>query len=387
MKILHSGDWHISNRGTVARRYIIKDGINQTLLDRIYAIGRICDYAEENEIDLIVIAGDLFDHSNPENISILVAVEAIERLSEQAPVIIVKGNHDGGKGSEIANALAPFKWKSPKFGVYVSDRPELFTILTQKRKIQVFTLPYPRKSGLLTDPQYKTLSPEELNGFVSRKMEEILSGFHAGIDREAVNVLVGHITVAGGCYSKEQIVPMFDISIRKEFLEPFDVVCLGHLHEVQEYYCGAIARSGFGEEDMKVGFKVHHVEDKYSEFIELPARRYLTIQVDEFMKNEELTGVEPETVIRIKGKVKKHEYDSVVRKIKSLEFPFVKNAVEIESEVVRLSENDQGNDPTLEEAIRIWAQGRDGYDKLIDLIVAKAKEIEGRWKTRETDPD
>lgn len=387
MKILHSGDFHISNRGTIAGRYILKDGINQTLSDRIGAIKRICDYAEENEIDLIVIAGDLFDHSNPENVSILVAVEAIERLSEQAPVIIVKGNHDGGKGSEIANALAPFKWKSQRYGVYVSDRPELFTILTKKRKIQVFTLPYPRKSGPLADPQYKTLSPEELNGFMSRKMEEILAGFHAGIDREAVNVLVGHITVAGGCYSKEQVVPMFDISVRKEFLEPFDVVCLGHLHEVQEYYCGTIARSGFGEEDMKVGFKVHHVEDKYSEFIELPARRYLTLQVDEFMKNEELTGIEPETVIRIKGKVKKHEYDSVVRKIKSLEFSFVKNAVEIESEVVRLSENDQGNDPTLEEAIRIWAQGHEGYDKLIDLMVAKAKEIEGRWKRHEIDPD
>jgi exonuclease SbcD len=387
MKIVHSGDFHISNRGTVAGRYILKDGINQTLSDRICAIKRICDYAEENEIDLIVIAGDLFDHSNPENVSILVAVEAIERLSEQAPVIIVKGNHDGGKGSEIANALAPFKWKSPRFGVYVSDRPELFTILTKKRKIQVFTLPYPRKSGLLADPQYKNLSPEELNGFVSRKMEEILAGFHAGIDREAVNVLVGHITVVGGYYSKEQIVPMFDIAIRKEFLEPFDVVCLGHLHEVQEYYCGTISRNGFGEEDMKVGFKVHHVEDKFSEFIELPARRYLTIQVDEFMKNEELAAIEPETVIRIKGKVKRHEYDSVVRKIKSLEFPFVKNAVEIESEVVRLSEDEHGNEPTLEEAIRIWAQGREGYDKFIDLMVAKAKEIEGRWKSRETDPD
>lgn len=203
MKILHSGDWHLSNRGTVAGRYVMKDGINQTLVDRIYAIKGICNYVEENEIDLITIAGDLFDHSNPENVSILVAVEAIERLSEQAPLIILKGNHDGGKMSEVANALAPFKWRSPRFGIYVSDRPELFTIFTQKCKIQVFTLPYPRKSGLLADPQYKNLSPEELNAFVSRKMEEILAGFNAEIDREAVNILVGHITVAGGYYSKE----------------------------------------------------------------------------------------------------------------------------------------------------------------------------------------
>jgi len=152
MRALHTGDWHLSNRGTVAGRYVLRYGVNLNLWDRIEAVRRICEYAEEDELDLIAIAGDLFDHSNPENIAIKVAVDAIERLSEQAPVVIVKGNHDGGKGSEFANALAPFGKSQRKNGIYVSDRPEIIPIISKQRTIQVFTLPYPRKSALITSP-------------------------------------------------------------------------------------------------------------------------------------------------------------------------------------------------------------------------------------------
>jgi exonuclease SbcD len=390
MRVLHSGDWHISNTGVVAGRYVLRDGVNLCLWDKIQSIRAICDYVAENEIDLIAIPGDLFDKPNPENVAIKVAVEAIEKLSEFAPVVITKGNHDGGKGGEWATALSVFGSGLRKHGIYVSDRPEIIPILSNQRKIQVFTLPYPRKSALYTVPQYKTLSPEELSRFVGFKMEEILNGFTAQFDRYALNVLVGHFTVASGMYSPDQTVPPFDISIRKECFEKFDLVLLGHLHMPQEFYSGAIFRGGFGEEDTKAGFKVHELSQNADgawikteeRFIELPARKYLTLRVDEFLENgtEKIDEAGPETAIRIKGRVKRYEYDEVVQKIKALHYPFIKNAIEVESETVRVEEGGISQEPTVEEAVRIWGQGKDGVDKFIERLVEAARDIEYQWK-------
>ena len=390
MKITHSADWHLTNSGTIASRYVTRDGVNLCLWDKIQSVRVICDYVAENDTDLVAIAGDLFDKPNPENVAIKVAVEAIERLSEFAPVVIVRGNHEGGKGGELANALSVFGSGLRKNGIYVSDRPEIIPILSKQRKIQVFTLPYPRKSALYTVPQYKTLSPEEVSRFVGFKMEEILSGFNAQLDRYALNVLVGHFTVASGMYSPDQTVPPFDISIRKECLEKFDLVLLGHLHMPQEFYSGAIYRGGFGEEDTKAGFKVYEIcpdgEVGWTrieeQFIELPARRYLTITAKEFMANggKMLNSSDTEVAIRIKGRVQRHEYDDVVRKMKALHFPFIKNAVEVESETVRVEEGGISQEPSVEEAVRIWGKEKEGVGMFIDRLIEAAKEIEYRWK-------
>ena len=397
MRVLQTGDWHLSNSGTIAGRYVLRDGVNLCLWDKIQSLRIICEYAEENELDLIAVTGDLFDKANPESVAIKVGVEAIERLSENAPVVIVKGNHDGGKGSEAANALAPFGRWSERFGVYVSERPQVFSILSKGRKMQVFTLPYPRKSALYNAPQYKTLSPEEVSRFVGFKMEDILTGFTAQLDKGALNILVGHVTLAGGMYSKEQTVPPFDISIRKEFVEKFDLPLLGHLHMPQEFYAGAIFRGGFGEEETTVGFKVHEVQEDSSigwtrideQFIELPSRRYVTLKADEFLQDSAQTIEKygPEAAIRIKGRVQRHEYDEIVKKIKALHFPFVKNAVEMESDAVRVEEDGISQEPTVDEAIRIWGQHKDGVDKFIDKLVVAAKEIEYKWKTEKGERD
>jgi exonuclease SbcD len=397
MRVLQTGDWHLSNSGTVAGRDVLRDGVNLCLWDKIQSLRIICECAEETELDLIAITGDLFDKANPESIAIKVGVEAIERLSENAPVVIVKGNHDGGKGSEVANALAPFGRRSERFGIYISERPQVFSVLSKGRRIQVFTLPYPRKSGLNNAPQYKTLSPEEVSRFIGFKMEEILTGFTAQLDRGAVNILIGHFTLAGGMYSKEQAVPPFDISIRKEFVEKFDLTLLGHLHMPQEFYAGAIFRGGFGEEETIAGFKMHEVQEDSSvgwtrideQFIELPARKYVTLKAEEFLQDglQIIEKYGAEAGIRIKGRVPRHEYDEIVRKIKALHLPFVKNAVEIESDAVRVEEGGISQEPTVEEAVRIWGQHKDGVDKFIDKLVVAAKEIEYKWKTGKGERD
>ena len=387
IKILHSADWHLSNRMTIAGRFVLSQGINLALLDRVQALKKIIEYAQKNDADLIVIPGDIFDHHDPEDVAVDVAVSTIESLSEQAPVVIVKGNHEGGKASEVSNALASLKQRP---GIFLFEEPGMLPILIKDRHINIFALPYPKKPSPKSDPSLRELSPEEISVFVSRKMEEVLTGFQTKIEKDAINVLVGHFTVAGSIYSKEQSVPPFDISVRKEFLEPFDVVCLGHLHEPQEYYSGAIARSGFGEQDMKVGFKVHEVQESSrqkaecsvkTEFIELPARQYETISPDEFLQGiSQGFHYQNGVAVRIKGKLPKFEYDEVMRKIKAENLQFFKNSLEVESDTAGGNgSGDVSEEPSLEEAIKLWAVNREGVGKFMDQLIVAAKEIEAKF--------
>jgi exonuclease SbcD len=375
IKILHSADWHLSQRGNVAGRFVLENGINITLLDRIKALEKICEYVESENVDLTVIAGDLFDNANPENIAIRAAVQTIERLAEVAPVVLIRGNHDGK--SSTSSALAPFGTLARRNGIYVFEQPEVFSLIIKDTKVQIFVHPYPRRSDFQQDPQLKLMSPEEISIHISGKLEETISGFSSMIERDAVNILVGHFTVGGGSYSKEQNVPVFDVSVREEFLAPFDIVCLGHLHAPQPYYSGSIARNGFGEQDQKVGFKVYDIqpgEKPIEQFIELPAREYVTVNPEEFLKDGHFS---PDAAVRVKGKIPKHEYDEIIRKMKALNMPFLKNAIEIESDTAGGNGGDTSEELSLEEAIKLWATSRDGIALFLDRLILAAQEVEG----------
>jgi exonuclease SbcD len=391
MKILWSGDWHLTNKGAICGKFVMQDGINILLQDKIGALNRICEYAEENSVDLTVIPGDIFDNNYPESVSIKVAVETVNRLSKVAPVMIVAGNHDR-KGPLEQSALASLVFRE---NVTVCETPEIINMIIQHKGIQIFALPYPRKFHLLADPQYKGLGPEELNRIVSGKTEEILSGFRAEIDRECLSILVGHFTVSGGQYSPGQFAPMWDITIKKEFFEPFDIVCLGHLHEAHDYYSGTITRTGFDDEEMTPGFKMIEVnitdspiglkKTMVTEFIELSSREFFTFTPSEFLHDDfSFDGIKKDDAIRFKGKLNRAEYEQYMRRLKELDMSFIKNAAEIESEILRTSA-DNGNsteEMSTEDALKLWAREKPGYEKVIEQLTAKAQEIEGKWRKR-----
>lgn len=85
MRILHTGDWHI--------------GINRWGIDRSEEVFRSIDFivktVEEEDIDVILIAGDLFDHRTPKGENLQRATRILQKLGEsERKVIVVTGNHD-----------------------------------------------------------------------------------------------------------------------------------------------------------------------------------------------------------------------------------------------------------------------------------------------------
>ncbi len=86
MKILHTADWHLGKRLDRFSR----------LEEQILVMDEIVKIADEQNVDIVLVAGDLFDNFNPSVEAIELFYKTLKRLSQNGkrPVIAISGNHD-----------------------------------------------------------------------------------------------------------------------------------------------------------------------------------------------------------------------------------------------------------------------------------------------------
>jgi exonuclease SbcD len=211
LKILHTADIHLDSDsyGNAEQRQA-----HRALFQHCFRT--IIDRALEEAVDLLLIAGDLFDHNRVPDDTIRFTTEQLQRLRQ--PAVILPGNHD----CLYTNAIY--------------DRHDL---TTPCGKVQVIT---------------------ELNGQVielpdldvvlwGRAMEEHEPGFHPLEHLPTRHDQRWHIAMAHGFYyatrqEAERSSPIFAEEIRDT---GWDYVALGHQHaltdvsqgEVVAYYPGA----------------------------------------------------------------------------------------------------------------------------------------------------
>lgn len=98
MKILHTADWHLGKYlGNLSRHEEQKAVLNE-----------ICDIADREMADAILIAGDIFDSPNPPTESIELFYKTLKRLSNNGlrAVVAIAGNHDAPSRIEAPDPLA-----------------------------------------------------------------------------------------------------------------------------------------------------------------------------------------------------------------------------------------------------------------------------------------
>jgi len=98
MKILHTADWHLGKR---------LDSFSR-MDEQIAVMEEIIRLADEQDADLIIIAGDLFDAFNPGVEAIELFYRTIKRLAKNGmrPVIAIAGNHDSPNLIDAPDPLA-----------------------------------------------------------------------------------------------------------------------------------------------------------------------------------------------------------------------------------------------------------------------------------------
>lgn len=84
MRILHTGDWHLG-----------RTLLGADLLEHQAAfLDWLVDLVQDRSVDLVVIAGDVYDRAIPPIDAVRMLSRVLERLAQTATVVLTPGNHD-----------------------------------------------------------------------------------------------------------------------------------------------------------------------------------------------------------------------------------------------------------------------------------------------------
>ena len=133
LRILHTADWQIGKPyGAIAdeqKRFRLQQ-------ERLGAIGRIRDVARLQDVQLVLVAGDLFDSPAPATTAVLEVLELIGEM--QVPVLVIPGNHDHGAPGTV--------WHRDDFVRHQSQLAPNLQLLLQRQPLildQAVVLPCP----------------------------------------------------------------------------------------------------------------------------------------------------------------------------------------------------------------------------------------------------
>ena len=270
MRILHTSDWHLG-------RAFHREGM---LTHQRAFVEHLLEVVETRQVDLVVVAGDVYDRALPHLDAVRLADEAFARLAaSRARTVVTSGNHDSalrlGFGSRLIDAAGVhIRTDASGVGVPVELSDEHGPVL-------VYGIPYLDPDAVREPWGLKVRSHEAALTEAMRRVRADLAtrGAHAR------SVVLAHAFVAGCAPSDSER----DISVGGVSIVPtslFDGVsytALGHLHGAQTLtpsvrYCGSPLAYSFSEADhLKGSWLVDLDADGFAdcEFVPSPVPRPL----------------------------------------------------------------------------------------------------------------
>ena len=253
MKFIHTSDWHL--------------GKSLEGHSRLEEQEQFCDdfvkLVNDNDIDMIIIAGDIYDTSNPPAQAEKLFYKTVSRLANNGErcVLIISGNHDN---PERLAAITPLAHEQ---GIIVLGYPlsstekakyEGFEILEAKEgclkveikgeKATIITLPYPSEKRL-NEAIGNPSNDEEAQKTYSERVGELFRELEENFEEDTINIAVSHIFVVGGEGTDSERPIQLGGSLlveKKDLPTKAQYIALGHLHKPQKashrlnaYYSGS----------------------------------------------------------------------------------------------------------------------------------------------------
>jgi exonuclease SbcD len=248
MRLLHTSDWHVGK----AIRGRSRAGEHQAVLAEIAGV------AERESVDLVVVAGDLFDTATPTPEAERIVYRALLDLAAGGrPVVVVAGNHDS---AQRLAAVAPLSQAS---GIHVASaiRPPgdggVLEVEAGGEVAQVALLPFPSQRYVVTADLLLSGDAADAHAEYADRVVRIVRTLTGGFRGGTVNLVVGHLMVMGGTMGggERGAHTVFDYWVPATAFPPSaHYVALGHLHRAQRlagpaplHYCGSPLQLDFGE--------------------------------------------------------------------------------------------------------------------------------------------
>ncbi|BCS98076.1 nuclease SbcCD subunit D [Desulfoluna limicola] len=236
MKIIHTSDWHLGQRFFDRDRFDEHEAFLGFLLETI----------ETHAVDLLIVAGDIFDTANPPREAERIYYQFLTKLSAMGgcSAIIVGGNHDSAPHLDApATVLEALRVQ------VVGSLPDevadaVFYVQSLRDEddpgVWVAAMPYLRDRDVR-----KAVAGESFDDMEARTKAGVVAAYEKiaealkAKDPRAPLIATGHLTALGGSIShsdSERTIHIGNLGSISgaQFPECFDYVALGHLHRAQK---------------------------------------------------------------------------------------------------------------------------------------------------------
>lgn len=246
MKIIHCADIHIDSK---METHFDKDKANELRNDIVDAFSNMVLYAKENDVKVIIIAGDLFDTKETQQKSIKKCLLGIISQNPQIDFLYLRGNHDADVEFAVDENL-------PNLKRFSKDKWKCYSY----ENINIYGREFPKNIPIS--------AYSELN-----------------VDANKFNIVLLHGQVVE--YKTKDGAP--SISLKELTNKNIDYLALGHIHEHKlskldnrAFWCysGCLSGRGF-DECGKKGFVVLDIDKNKAiyDFISVAKRKFHSVQV------------------------------------------------------------------------------------------------------------
>jgi exonuclease SbcD len=248
MRVLHTSDWHVGKALRGRSRATEHEAV----------LGEIAGIARREAVDLVIVAGDLFDSATPSPEAERIVYRGLLDLAEGGrPVIVVAGNHDS---AQRLGAVAPLSEAS---GIHVAaavrppDDGGVIEVAAGGERAQVALLPFPSQRYVVTADLLLSGDAADAHAAYADRVVRILGALTERFRADTINLVVAHLMVMGGTMGggERGAHTVFDYWVpATAFPASAQYVALGHLHRRQRlagpaplHYCGSPLQLDFGE--------------------------------------------------------------------------------------------------------------------------------------------
>ena len=344
MKIIHTADWHIGQTFFGYDRF----------QEHQYFLDWLTDQITTQQIDVLLISGDIFDVANPSAQAQRQFYRFLRRVTEQNPglqIILIAGNHDSKERLGFGNKIFEEE------GLYISSKYDgkikKVELEDEYGKLNIYMLPFVKPVEVkqyFDDEQFgydemihKIIEKEEIN---TNERNIILTHQFVTARGEDVERTDSEILSLGGTDN-------VDVSN----YDKFDYVAIGHVHRPQRIgrdtarYAGTMLKYSFSEVKHKktmpiLEFKEKgNIDIKLEELVPLRDMREIKDTIEELLKKENYEGTNTDDYIRAIITNEEPLYDaigqirSIYPNVLKLEIQNSKTTLEIQQENLKEVKN------------------------------------------------
>lgn len=261
MRLLHTSDWHVGKKIRGHSRHDEHEAV----------LAEIVGLAEEHAVDLVLVAGDLFEAASPPPEAEDLVYRTLLALARTgAHVAVIAGNHDNAR--RLA-AVQPLLSLGDIHLLAEPARPDdggCIRLDIEGTPCNLALLPFVSQRGIVRAADLMDKAAFEHANAYADRVRTLIELLTASFTPDAVNLVMAHAFVLGGEIGGGErlahLVEEYAVT-GQSFPAAASYVALGHLHRPQHlagpapiHYCGSPLHLDFGEHEQRKQVNLVHVE-------------------------------------------------------------------------------------------------------------------------------